>query len=373
VDTSLRRNECADARVTIGLPTFNGARSLERAIGSVLLQTYSNWELIISDNASTDGTPAVCERAAASDERIAYVRQRVNLGMAGNFAFLTQVGTGPYFMYLGDDDWLEETLVEKCVQVLERHPDVVLVSGPVRYYEGERRLTELPPIQVGGESGIRRVLAYTWARGSVGSTYYGLRRRSAQARVGSVPNYLGTDKSEVAALAYLGKLVVVPDTYYAKRRLTTDSAVHMAERMGVSAFQGRHPTFTRAYLGFADIGWRLYAYESLSRPARLGLGVAFTALSLSNRAVERTFKRRGLRLVRQLARQVRRTSRRIRRGPRRVARRVRRRSRRVLRRSRRIARSPVSAFSFVRGMVRSIRSARSRRPPTSSYRDRRSG
>jgi glycosyltransferase involved in cell wall biosynthesis len=364
VDASVRPTEFTDAHVTIALPTFNGAHFLERAIDSVLRQTYRSWELIISDNASTDGTRAVCERAAASDERITYVRQSVNLGMTGNFAFLAEVSSGPYFMYLGDDDWLAETFVEKCVKILEERPDVVSASGCTRVYEGEHLVAEVPPIQVSGESGVHRVLAYTWARGNVGSTYYGLRRRSAQARIGSVPSYLGMDKSELAALAYIGKLVAIPDTYYAKLRPAGDSAVHMAERMGVSTFQGRHPTLTRAYFGFADIGWRLRAYEPLSRPARLGLGLAATALSLSKRAIERTLKRRGLRLVRQLGRHARRTARRIRRRPRRVARRIRRR---VLRQSRRIVRSSLSALSVVRRVVvRSVRSARSQRAPASS-------
>jgi len=105
VETSVRPTEITGVRVTIALPTFNGEHLLGRAIDSVLRQTYRNWELTISDNASTDGTRAVCERAAASDERITYVRQPVNLGMTGNFAFLAEVSSGPYFMYLGNDDW----------------------------------------------------------------------------------------------------------------------------------------------------------------------------------------------------------------------------------------------------------------------------
>ncbi len=83
------------APVTIGMPVFNGAAYLEQAVHSLLEQTYGDFSLIISDNCSTDDTPAICARLREMDPRISYVRQNTNLGASGNFEFLLAPGSKP--------------------------------------------------------------------------------------------------------------------------------------------------------------------------------------------------------------------------------------------------------------------------------------
>src|SRR5229473_2324672 len=100
--------------VTIGLPTYNRASELKRAVESVLAQDYSNLELVISDNASTDDTQLVCERFCAQDNRIRYIRQPTNRGAAANFHEVLQRAGGEFFMWLGDDDWLDSSYVAQC-------------------------------------------------------------------------------------------------------------------------------------------------------------------------------------------------------------------------------------------------------------------
>jgi glycosyltransferase involved in cell wall biosynthesis len=91
--------------VSIGLAVYNGEALLERAVGSLLAQTFRDFELIISDNASTDGTEAICRRFAALDPRIRYFRQAVNVGPVKNFDFVLQQATAPLFMWASHDDW----------------------------------------------------------------------------------------------------------------------------------------------------------------------------------------------------------------------------------------------------------------------------
>jgi glycosyltransferase involved in cell wall biosynthesis len=342
------------ARVTIALPTFNRAHMLARAIDSVRGQTYGYWELIISDNASTDGTQMVCERAAARDERITCIRQPVNLGGFGNFNFLSDVGRAPLFMYLADDDWLGESFLERCVAVLEARPDVVLACGALRVYEGERYVGEQPAHNLPQDLAVHRLLA-CYGSGASAWTYYGVRRRSAHRRAGPVPNYQASDKSEIAALAYLGKFVMVPDAYYHRVRASVDP-LEIAQREGLPGLQGRHPTLTFACFAFADIGWRLDAYEALSRPARLGLGLAAMTVWLSNRLVRRRLlapARRAKRRLRRLARPATRRVRRVRRRARSRARRLRHGIRRLGRRSRRRGlRLLVSLYAGARPVAR---------------------
>lgn len=98
--------------VSIGLPIYNAEPFLEEALRSLLGQSFRDFELIISDNASTDGTAAICERHAQSDPRIRYVRQSENLGAIGNFRYVLEQARGRWFMWAAGDDfwgaqWLE--------------------------------------------------------------------------------------------------------------------------------------------------------------------------------------------------------------------------------------------------------------------------
>jgi glycosyltransferase involved in cell wall biosynthesis len=112
--------------VSIGLPVYNGERYLAQAIESILGQTYTDFELIISDNASTDGTAEICAEAAARDRRIRYFRQERNLGAAPNHQFTFNQAVGEYFKWSAHDDILEPAWLERCVEVLDDYPDVQL-------------------------------------------------------------------------------------------------------------------------------------------------------------------------------------------------------------------------------------------------------
>lgn len=117
-----------DSLVSIGLPVYNGAQSLERAVESVLAQDYGNIELMISDNASGDATEQICRHYAQCDQRVRYHRQPENIGQIGNFVHVLDLARGAYFKWLGDDDWLMPTYVSRCVQVLAEDERLILVT-----------------------------------------------------------------------------------------------------------------------------------------------------------------------------------------------------------------------------------------------------
>lgn len=113
-------------RVTVGIPVYNGENFLAEAISSVLAQTYTDWELIISDNASTDGTEAICRHYAAQDARVRYFRSDENRGAAWNYNRLVELARGQYFRWLAHDDCLAPSLLEKSVFILDSYPEVVV-------------------------------------------------------------------------------------------------------------------------------------------------------------------------------------------------------------------------------------------------------
>lgn len=119
-------------RVSIGLPVYNGARYLAAALDGLLAQTFSDFELIVSDNASTDATPAICAQYAARDARIRYSRNAANIGGAPNFRRVFHLATGEYFMWAAHDDLHAPTFVERCVEVLDRDPTVAVCYTRVR-------------------------------------------------------------------------------------------------------------------------------------------------------------------------------------------------------------------------------------------------
>ena len=116
----------ASQRVTIGLPVYNGERFLAQAIESILAQTYTQFALVISDNGSTDRTQEICEAYAAKDNRICYKRYDENRGAAWNFNNLLEFTHTEYFKWQCYDDLLHPMMVEKCVAVLDREPEVVV-------------------------------------------------------------------------------------------------------------------------------------------------------------------------------------------------------------------------------------------------------
>jgi glycosyltransferase involved in cell wall biosynthesis len=112
--------------VSIGMPVCNGAKFITEALDSILNQTFENFELIVSDNASTDETGKICREYMAKDSCIRYYRSKQNFGAAWNFNHVFKLSSGKYFKWAAHDDVIAPDFPLKCVEVLERDPSVVL-------------------------------------------------------------------------------------------------------------------------------------------------------------------------------------------------------------------------------------------------------
>jgi glycosyltransferase involved in cell wall biosynthesis len=116
----------ARPKVSIGLPVYNGENYLEEALCSLLSQTFTDFEIVISDNASTDRTSEICQTYAAKDPRIRYLRNETNIGPRRNWNRVFTLSRGEYFNWTAHDDKYAPQFLEKCVEVLDRDPSVVL-------------------------------------------------------------------------------------------------------------------------------------------------------------------------------------------------------------------------------------------------------
>ena len=122
-----------ECKVIIGLPVYDGEQIIRRSIESILSQTFKNFILIISDNASTDSTQIICEEYEKKDKRIKYIRQKKNLGYLKNFNFVLNMATTKYFAWVADDDFWDKSFLEKNIEILDSKEDVIASTGQTSF------------------------------------------------------------------------------------------------------------------------------------------------------------------------------------------------------------------------------------------------
>ena len=149
--------------VSIGMPVHNEERHIESAVCSLLAQTYTNFELLIADNASSDSTEEVCKRLAA-DTRVHYLRNERNVGAAENFANVQQLGTGKYFMWASGHDLWDSDLLQVCVNALEEHPGAALAVGACEWIgpDGGPSPRQSGGTDTRGMSSVERFFTVIW-------------------------------------------------------------------------------------------------------------------------------------------------------------------------------------------------------------------
>lgn len=260
-------------RVVIGIPTFNRARILQRAVDSALAQDYPDVAVIISDNASTDETPLVAQRYAASDSRVSYFRHPANVGATRNFSELLERSEGELFMWLADDDWLDPGYVSRCAETLFEHSDVVLVGGVAKYYQDGVLKRIGKPTNCLGSGGRQRVFDY-YRQVDDNGIFYGLMRRDAAAGVGLV-NCMGGDWLFLAAMAYQGRVRTIPSAVL-HRSLggSSESASKMTAILNLPSWQARMPiTLPLAGNAAKDILVRNTTYRDAGLLSRLAFSL----------------------------------------------------------------------------------------------------
>ncbi|WP_205837239.1 glycosyltransferase family 2 protein [Neorhizobium sp. T25_13] len=123
--------------ISIGLPVYNGGQHLRSAIDSILKQTFSDFELIISDNASTDETEKTCRELASRDNRVRYFRQSESIGVADNFRFVFEQATAPLFKWMAHDDWIDGDWLSVLVPVAKAQHAIIFGHVQMVTYEGQ--------------------------------------------------------------------------------------------------------------------------------------------------------------------------------------------------------------------------------------------
>jgi glycosyltransferase involved in cell wall biosynthesis len=207
----------ATPRLSVGLPVYNSARYIRQSIESLLGQSYTDFELIISDNASTDDTGEICRQYAKEDSRIRYFRQSRNIGLAPNHNFVVHESKGKLFKWAAGDDLYAISLLERCVAALDEYPDVVLAHSWTAKIDSTETLTSAfeYPMSTSSPRAPERFRSVLFDSG--GDDDYGVMRIDVLRRTAMKESYHHADHTIIAELALHGRFYQVPEWLYFRR------------------------------------------------------------------------------------------------------------------------------------------------------------
>jgi glycosyltransferase involved in cell wall biosynthesis len=252
--------------VSIGVPIYNAERHLQQALDSLLDQTYENFELIISDNASTDRTQEICQAYAKRDKRIQYHRNHTNMGFGWNFNRALELSAGEYFMWAAGDDYRDPRYIQLCLQAFKTSGDIVLVHSRIEAIDRE---TDKYILTDNGFStiGLNRVEKFRYIASQnsrANCLIYGIFKSKALRKVMPFKKVLLFDSLLLAELSLHGEFVTVPEilTFERLGRIADTMKRFCADSRNVS-----NPLFRRYPL----LGSLIYTQKIILRTARLRL------------------------------------------------------------------------------------------------------
>jgi glycosyltransferase involved in cell wall biosynthesis len=295
-------------RVSIGLPVYNGEKYLRVAIVSLLEQDYGDFELIISDNASTDTTGEICREFAAKDPRIRYYRNENNIGAAGNYRRVFELARGEFFGWAAHDDRHLPGFLRRCVEVIEQAPSRVVLVAPrteIVDENGQRTMQLAESMHIVCSRPHQRVAEVlrnvAWA-----AAQFGLYRSEVLRKTRLIDRFLASDWVLLLELAILGEIWEIPEILYQRRDhpgISTVANKSQADLVGWfdTSRKAKGPRLPRMKLALQPRTKLIWEYArsifSMPMPGNERLLCLWTALSIwSSREAHRLSLEYGSRL-----------------------------------------------------------------------------
>lgn len=232
-------------RVTIGMPVWNTETTLRETLDSVLAQEFTDFELVVSDNASTDSTPEILAEYAARDPRVRVVRQPENIGGPANFSGLVALARGAYFKWQSGDDVILPGYVARCVEVLDADPGVVLaycktvmVGEDGSFWRNHDDRLHLPQPEAWRR--LHDFARYRW----LCNPQFGVIRTDVLRQTGLLQPKVSADVTMLAELALRGRFHEVPERLF--RRRIAASSVGLGEMGARDVARWFNPSARRA-------------------------------------------------------------------------------------------------------------------------------
>lgn len=227
-------------RVSVGIPVYNGGELFRETLDSFLGQTFVDFEVVIVDNASIDETERVSREYTARDGRVRYIKNPTNIGLSKNHNRSFELSRGEFFKWAPADDLCCPTYLERCVEVLDRYPDVVLAYPKTRFIDRDRQTLDVedPGWHLVSDSVTER-LRYVLTHGHWANSVTGLIRRNALERTRLMGDYPGGDYRVLAELSVMGKFFEIPDYLFIRRLHDRSSSQHTYDPGWQAAYWAR--------------------------------------------------------------------------------------------------------------------------------------
>lgn len=198
--------------LTVAVPVFNGENYLRQALDSLLAQTYSDFDLLIVDNASTDTTPDIASEYGERDPRVRYHRNKSNIGAAANWFHALDLCATRYFKWAAHDDLYAPEFLERCVDALERDPSVVAcfsrtvpISGEGKIIRIDQLETQVDTMSSRPDERLYNILGHDYLCVQM----YAVMRTAVLKATRPYIGYIGWDWNTLAELALLGRIAEV--------------------------------------------------------------------------------------------------------------------------------------------------------------------
>lgn len=205
-------------KIQFGLPVYNGSNFLAAALDSLLAQTWTDFEILISDNGSTDSTQQIAEKYAAADERVRYFRYETNRGAAWNFNNAARLADAPYFAWAAHDDLRHPEFLTRTLEVLEADEELICAYAATQAVDEEgnsvggyyvdkcHRMEDRPSVRFSKILGVYPM-----------HVVFGLMRHDRLMRTSLWGGYASADRVLVAELALHGKIHELPEQLFYRR------------------------------------------------------------------------------------------------------------------------------------------------------------
>ena len=239
--------------LSIGLFVYNGERFLEEVLQSILSQTFTDFELIISDNASTDRTGEIAQAYAERDDRIRYYRNEKNMGAGWNVRRVYELATGKYFKWAAADDLLEPDLLRRCVEILECDPDCVVAYARTKQIDENGTFIKnyVTPVKADSNDPVARFREMLLVNHNC-YQIFGVMRISALHQIPAQGSYMSSDRVLLARMSLLGRFYEVPEYLFISRRHRQQSSKTRPVRLAQPRFR---LTNRQAQLGNPPLEW----------------------------------------------------------------------------------------------------------------------
>ncbi|WP_419662183.1 glycosyltransferase family 2 protein [Desulfosarcina variabilis] len=203
--------------VSIGLPVYNGENYIEKTLKCLTQQSYKNIEILISDNASTDKTAEICDYFASMDKRVKFFRNKINRGATWNYNYVFYKSKGEYFKWAAHDDLISKFFIEKCIQILDNNPDILLCHSKIlEIDENDNFIKTYPSRNYHHNNTVRRVFEY-FKRPHAQCAVFGVFRSSALSKTRLIESFYQADRVLIAEILLRGFVFQIPEYLFFKR------------------------------------------------------------------------------------------------------------------------------------------------------------